>query len=828
MDINKILIEYDGMFGSCSLDEIERFLVDKIYEAREQEDQSGEFTLLNEIIGLCRDTTQNDKGIMYCGELKNLMQAMSLEGRVEYATALLNIGNAYRAFGRSEESMECYESCLKVYNEKLEAKDFGYANLYNNWALLYQEMGDFESAWECLYKALNVVDSYAEAVIQQAITRTNLGSTLVAIGTEEACKEAETCLKQALDIFEKDGGRDFHYNAALVAMGDLMGSRGSYEEAACYYERGLKELEKHVGKNGNYDRVLAKLEYARKKAEQGKVERTYRDGYAGEYEKEYRDGYVIGVEDENVKEPEMSDAECGWKNNLTRSREFYENYGKQMIHDRFPEYEDKIAVGVVGSGSDCFGFDDEISMDHDYDIGFCMWLTPEVYDEIGEELVFAYKKLLQEAGVDEDSYGRLVQRRGVFEIKDFYQEFLGGDYELGKALYEHEDYQLAAATNGEIFRDDLGEFTAVRNRLLEYYSDKAWAHKLIKSIHLFSQYGQSNYARMMARQDYVTANICVANAMEEAMNLVYLLARTYAPYYKWKLKGIEKLIEAGKWSDVDKLKELLHLLKELSQLGGQAGAWENISYDASVVNYQDEKLVIIDKIAEILLAELKYKGLVKGDDIFLQNYEHQIMGGIGMNKVEQIVRLEWEMFDKVKNEGGRADCQDDWNTFSIMRKSQYMAWSSELLGSYLQDLELARAKGWNMIMEKYARMMESTCPERYQELKADMPVITEDRIAIQENIIAIQVAWMEEFAAKYPKMAGNSRSIRTATDTPYNTSYETYLRGELSTYSEKTFVLYGRFVAGLMKVNKNLAYEIMNNTAKLYGYENVEDAESRL
>lgn len=199
-----------------------------------------------------------------------------------------------------------------------------------------------------------------------------------------------------------------------------------------------------------------------------------------------------------------------------------------------------------------------------------------------------------------------------------------------------------------------------------------------------------------------------------------------------------------------------------------------------------------------------------------------------MNKVEEIVKLEWEMFDKVKNEGGRADCQDDWNTFSIMRKSQYMAWNKELQGSYLKDLEIAKSKGWNMIMEKYARMMESTCPKRYEELKKELPEITQDRIAIQENIIAIQVAWMEEFAVKYPKMAGNARSIRTKTDNEYNTSYETYLRGELSTYSEKTFVLYGRFIAGFMKEGKNLAYEIMKNTALLYGYESVEDAESRL
>ena len=125
-------------------------------------------------------------------------------------------------------------------------------------------------------------------------------------------------------------------------------------------------------------------------------------------------------------------------------------------------------------------------------------------------------------------------------------------------------------------------------------------------------------------------------------------------------------------------------------------------------------------------------------------------------------------------------------------------------------------------------MMESTAPERYAEFKEQLPVLSDERIAIQEEIIRIQVSWMEEFARRYPKMAANARSIHSYEDTAYDTSYETYLRGELSTYSEQTFVLYGRFITKLLKEKKNLAYETMNYTAKLYGYSSVEDAENRL
>lgn len=199
-----------------------------------------------------------------------------------------------------------------------------------------------------------------------------------------------------------------------------------------------------------------------------------------------------------------------------------------------------------------------------------------------------------------------------------------------------------------------------------------------------------------------------------------------------------------------------------------------------------------------------------------------------MDLVEKIVQLEWKQFDKVQNEGGRAGCQDDFTTFSIMRKSQYLTWPEELLESFCNDLITAEGKGWNLIMEKYARMMENTTPEKYAELEKELPVLSEERIAIQEEIIKIQVGWMEEFAEEYPKMAGNARSIHTSEDTPYNTSYETYLRGELGTYSETTFILYGRFITGLLKEKRNLAYETMENTANFYGYASLEKAEKGL
>ncbi|MCQ2521512.1 MAG: DUF4125 family protein [Lachnospiraceae bacterium] len=196
--------------------------------------------------------------------------------------------------------------------------------------------------------------------------------------------------------------------------------------------------------------------------------------------------------------------------------------------------------------------------------------------------------------------------------------------------------------------------------------------------------------------------------------------------------------------------------------------------------------------------------------------------------IKEIVLAEWDFFDKTKNEGGRASCQNNFPVFSVMRKSQYMTWPDEMLQIYLEHLRVCKSQGRNLITEKYGRMMESTAPEAYDKIKAAFPVLSPERVQIQEAIVGIQVGWMEAFAAKYPKMAGNARSIHTAEDTEYNTSYETYLRGELGTYSDELMEAYGRFIVTLAQEGKNLAYETMENTAHLYGYKDVPEAEEKL
>ena len=71
------------------------------------------------------------------------------------------------------------------------------------------------------------------------------------------------------------------------------------------------------------------------------------------------------------------------------SEKFYLEFGAPMLHQNFSGIENLIAVGLVGSGSECFGYDDDISKDHDYEPGFCVFVPDEdIIDETNFRSVF--------------------------------------------------------------------------------------------------------------------------------------------------------------------------------------------------------------------------------------------------------------------------------------------------------------------------------------------------------------------------------------------------------------------------------------------------------
>lgn len=745
--------------------------------------------ILNELIGYYRETGKAKLSYEYADKALQMLQWFQLEGSIPYATTLLNIANAYRAGGRLEDSLNTYEQVAVIYREKLQPTDLSWASFYNNLSLLYQEMRRFDLAKESLLKALELVLTRPDTIFEQAVTYTNLANTCLALNQED---EAAKYFTGAILLFEKHNIKDSHYCAAVASMGIFYYQRKQYEKALECFEKAMTGIEASLGQNEHYRRMEENA-------------RLCREAMAGA---EVKAGDATGLEavTQGMGDREVSPILLP-KKGLDLCREYYETYGKTMLQKKFPAYVDKIAVGLVGEGSDCFGYDDGFSMDHDWGPRFCMWVSADTYKEIGKELEEAYQKLPKEMnGYAFKASRQASDRQGVFVIEEFYEKLLGVEHFNTQKL-EWKDLapeRLAAATNGEVFADDEGEFSRIRDYLSTEYPQWLKYTRIAESAARFSQNGQYNYDRMQKRGERVSAHMMLMDAVKEAFLLLYYAADKYPPHEKWLMRGLREVAEYEK---------VLNMLDSLVGLKPETVSQrlEEVAEELALLLYRKDIISDVEPYLEEHVGELLFKA--------------QACKWSVEELSEQIARLEFEAFDKVKNVGGRADCQDDWFTFSIMRKSQYHTWDKTMLLQYYYDFTREWSKGHNLIEEKYGRMMESTSPQEYEKICAGFPAISDKKRQIIENIVGMQVAWMEEFALKYPHLAGNARSIHTGEDHLYNTSYETYLRGEISTYSDKMLELYGRYIVDYAKNGGNPARDIMEQSVLMYGYASLEDAE---
>ncbi len=194
-------------------------------------------------------------------------------------------------------------------------------------------------------------------------------------------------------------------------------------------------------------------------------------------------------------------------------------------------------------------------------------------------------------------------------------------------------------------------------------------------------------------------------------------------------------------------------------------------------------------------------------------------------KKERLIKEEWSHFTAVHNKGGRASCQDDPETFFIMRRSQFVCWNEELIDSWYNDLVNAKNAGRNLLSEKYAWMMQQTSPAEFEKIKDFLTEPSPQTELLMEEVIKTEVNWMAEYSKQYPFMAMGNRPVHSYEDGIYETSFETYLRGELHTYSKITMQLYANMVKKIYNEGNSMAVMIMESMVRQYGYKNLADAE---
>jgi hypothetical protein len=231
---------------------------------------------------------------------------------------------------------------------------------------------------------------------------------------------------------------------------------------------------------------------------------------------------------------------------LELARSYFEEFGRPMLEGQFADVLPQLSVGLVGAGSECFGFDDGISRDHDFEPGFCIFLPGE--DIIDRRTAFLMERAYAKLPKEYDGAARSLMapvggaRRGVIRTSEFFSEKIGssdGMLTLGQWLSLPEQ-MLAEATNGEIWLDNLGEVTAIRERIATWPEDVR-RKKLAGQLLLMAQSGQYNYARCMAHGEAAAAQLAVFEFAQATISTIFLLNNAYKPYYKWAFRALRAL-----------------------------------------------------------------------------------------------------------------------------------------------------------------------------------------------------------------------------------------------------------------------------------------------
>ena len=302
-------------------------------------------------------------------------------------------------------------------------------------------------------------------------------------------------------------------------------------------------------------------------------------------------------------------------NGLELAKRYWEEIGRPAFEAECPEVLEKASVGLVGEGSECFGFDDEISRDHDWGPGFCVWLSDDDYKAFGDKASEIYASLPEEfegfkrLNVIAQTQGRV----GVMRSGSFYARYIGLD-RVPANIYEWRcvpENGLSVATNGELFQDFCEDFSRVRKGLLDFFPNDLRKKKLAMHCALAAQSGQYNYSRCAHRNENVAAFVALSEFIQHAQAIVFLLNKKYRPYYKWTQRAMKDLAILGK-----------EISPKIEELTGSA------DFTA--------KVDLIEEICSDIIKELKNQHLSGSDSDFLLNHADSIQGRIEDPQLRQM------------------------------------------------------------------------------------------------------------------------------------------------------------------------------------------------
>lgn len=227
------------------------------------------------------------------------------------------------------------------------------------------------------------------------------------------------------------------------------------------------------------------------------------------------------------------------------SHDFFEEIVKPILLEHFPEETSVTAFGVFGYGSEALRLDDELSRDHHWGLRIDALMPEEVFEnrrqaimeKLSANLPDSYRghslreAHLAGAGLTPDNLSAFLRRTiGIDHAPTIYEEWL---------RIPEED--IIHVVNGEVWYDPLGEFTAVREALNQYYPEPVRLRRIAHWCRYFSGMGTYALKRAILRNNEFYATTRFSNAIRLGIQLAFLLDKRYFPYDKWLMAYFEQL-----------------------------------------------------------------------------------------------------------------------------------------------------------------------------------------------------------------------------------------------------------------------------------------------
>ena len=638
----------------------EPYLLQAMDDAENAGDDAGLLTVLNETMGFYRSQGRHEDNQWIVQRSIELALRMRLEGTEAWTTTLINAATSMRAAGRYDQAEDLYHQAIDSAKATLSPTDRRMAALHNNLSMLYSETGRPEQALHELEAALRVLETASvdpSNDIDIAATHTNIALILLELPADERhtgpsgetehagapsnrmttpatsqssptdhstpaaarLDEAMRHARRSLDIYRTAGQEHAgHYASALAGYAQVCLAAGHADEAVRRYRQALSVVEENYGQDNDYYRITAaNLVQAQEQTAESELSGVIATPGTATPDAAASSGTVPSDTTPTHTIP-----------GLKLARAYWNEYGKPLIVERYPEYQGRIAAGLVGHGSECYGFDDELSHDHDFGPGFCLWLTDEDYAAIGERLQADYESLPDTfMGFGPKSQTARAQgagrRVGVFRIGDFF-ESITGYRQAPPADRPHEwlmldEPTLAAATNGEVFADPLGAFSKTRQGF-KLMPEDVRLSLISRRLGMIAQAGQYNLPRMLQRGDGAAAWCAINEFAEAVASLVFLIntpvSAGYMPYYKWRFAALRRLSRrmAARLPDACAQLEDVLRLASAACFGG-VGFGEGGKGAAPAAK---QVVSIVESICAEIVAELGREGLTDSDETFLE------------------------------------------------------------------------------------------------------------------------------------------------------------------------------------------------------------------